>query len=190
MGQMIVVNEKPSSHLGVVRFETNRALSGMGHERYALGDDIWGERPPDVLARRLLASGRVDRVHVNANMVTVDLTKGHGSDGLKEIVETLYLYYDDEQTAAYLAAEAEKAAKAAAEAAEAEAKAAAEAAAAAEAEAKAAAEAAAEGAAAEGAGAEGATEGEPAVAEGEPAAAAEASPAPVEPESGAPAFEG
>lgn len=180
MGQMIVVNEKPSSHLGVVRFETNRALSGMGHERYALGDDIWGERPPDVLARRLLASGRVDRVHVNANMVTVDLTKGHGSDGLKEIVETLYLYYDDEQTAAYLAAEAEKAAKAAAEAAEAEAKAAAEAAAAAEAEAKAAAEAAA----VEGAGAEGATEGEPA------AAAAEGAEAPAEAESGAPAPEG
>lgn len=137
MGQMIVVNEKPSSHLGVVRFETNRALSGMGHERYALGEEIWGERPPDVLARRLLATGQVDRVHVNGNMVTIDLTKGHASTGLKEIVETLYLFYDDEQTAAYLAAEAEKAAKAAAEAAEAEAKAAAEAA---EAEATAAAE--------------------------------------------------
>jgi hypothetical protein len=117
MGQMIVVNEKPSSHRGVVRFETNRALSGMAHERYALGDDIWGERPPDVLARRLLASGQVERVHVNGNMVTVDLAKGHASTGLKEIVETLYLYYDDEQTAVYLAAEAEKAAKAAAEAA-------------------------------------------------------------------------
>ena len=161
MGQMIVVTEKPSSHRGVVRYETNRALSGMGHERYAVGDEIWGERPPDVLARRLLASGNVDRVHVNANMVTVDLTKGHSSAGLKEIVETLYLFYDDEQTAAYLAAEAEKAAKAAAEAAEAEAKAAAEAA---KAEAEAAAAAggapAAESTAAEPAGDAGATDSE------------------------------
>ncbi|MBK6855203.1 MAG: NifU N-terminal domain-containing protein [Microthrixaceae bacterium] len=141
MGQVIVVNEKPSSNRGVVRFETNRMLTGTGHERYALDEEIWGQRPPDVLARRLFASGQVQNVHVNGNMVTVDLAKGHDSQGLKEIVELLYLYYDEEKTAAYLEAEAEKAAKAAAEAAEAEAKAAAEAA---EAEAKAAAEAAAE----------------------------------------------
>ena len=57
MGQVIVVNEKPSSNPGVVRFETNRMLTGTGHERYRLDDEIWGERPPDVLARRLFESG-------------------------------------------------------------------------------------------------------------------------------------
>jgi hypothetical protein len=115
MGQLIVVTEKPSSNPGVVRFETNRILTGMGHERYRSGDDVWGERPPDVLARRLFAHGTVDGVHVNGNMVTIDLTKGHTADGLKEIVENLYAYYDEERTAEFLAVEAAKA-KAAAEA--------------------------------------------------------------------------
>ena len=34
MGQPITVIEKPSSNPAVLRFETNRPLSGMGHERY------------------------------------------------------------------------------------------------------------------------------------------------------------
>ncbi|MBX3284582.1 MAG: hypothetical protein R2746_06375 [Acidimicrobiales bacterium] len=95
MGQSIVVNEKPSSNPGVVRFETNRALTGMGHEHYHEGDEIWGERPPDELARRILARGGVAAVHVNANVVTVDLQKGHGPDGIKAIVENLYRFYPD-----------------------------------------------------------------------------------------------
>ena len=32
MGQSIVVTAKPSSNPGIVRFETNRALTGMGHD--------------------------------------------------------------------------------------------------------------------------------------------------------------
>ena len=73
MGQSIVVNEKPSSVPGVVRFETNRALTGMGHERYLAGTEVWGERPPDVLARRLLGQASVAGVQINGNIVTVDL---------------------------------------------------------------------------------------------------------------------
>jgi hypothetical protein len=34
MGQPVTVIEKPSSVSGVVRFETNRPLTGMGHEIY------------------------------------------------------------------------------------------------------------------------------------------------------------
>ena len=93
MGQPIVVKEKPSSNPGVVRFETNRALTGMGHERYRSTDEVWGERPPDELARRLFARGGVDQVHVNGNIVTVDLTKGFDADGIQRIIETLYLHY-------------------------------------------------------------------------------------------------
>jgi len=95
MGQSIVVTEKPSSNRGVVRFETNRALTGMGHEGYLAGDDVWGNRPPDELARRLLAHGGVAGVGINGNVVTVDLEKGFDSSGLKEIVENLYRFYPD-----------------------------------------------------------------------------------------------
>jgi len=93
MGQPIAVIEKPSSRRGIVRFETNRALTGMGHERYRADQDVWGTRPPDELARRLFARGGVAGVHVNGNIVTIDLEKGWTSDGLKEIVESLYIYY-------------------------------------------------------------------------------------------------
>lgn len=93
MGQSIVVTEKPSSHPGVVRFETNRALTGMGHERYYAGQEVWGERPPDEIARQMFARGGVASVHVNANMITVDLEKGHDGDGLVELIENLYRFY-------------------------------------------------------------------------------------------------
>ena len=32
MGQPVTVIEKPSSRAGIVRFETNRVLTGMGHD--------------------------------------------------------------------------------------------------------------------------------------------------------------
>ncbi len=35
MGQPITVTEKPTKRAGIVRFELNRALTGMGHEQYA-----------------------------------------------------------------------------------------------------------------------------------------------------------
>ena len=95
MGQSIVVTEKPSSYPGVVRYETNRAFTGMGHEHYAVGDEVWGDRPPDELARRILARGGVTAVHVNGNMITVDLQKGHDAAGIKDIVENLYRFYPD-----------------------------------------------------------------------------------------------
>jgi hypothetical protein len=100
MGQSIVVTEKPSSNRGIVRFETNRALTGMGHERYRAGTEVWGNRPPDELARRLLAQPSVAAVHVNANIVTIDLAKGYGPEGLREIVENLYRFYPDVDEAA------------------------------------------------------------------------------------------
>jgi hypothetical protein len=93
MGQPIVVVEKASATPGVVRFETNRALTGMGHERYRSLDDTVGTRPPDVLAHRLFERGGIKSVHMNGNVVTVDLTQGSSTDGLKEIIENLYLFY-------------------------------------------------------------------------------------------------
>ncbi len=93
MGQMVAVTEKPSASRGVVRFELNRTLTGMGHEHFASADDAYGNTPSDVLAQRMFATGQVAAVHVYANMVTVDLAKGHGSEGLSDIVRELYQYW-------------------------------------------------------------------------------------------------
>ena len=93
MGQPINVVEKPSSTPGVARFETNRSLTGMGHERYASVDDILDDRPVDELARRLFDSGGVTQVHANGSMVTVHLTEGWTGEKLLDVIRGLYIYY-------------------------------------------------------------------------------------------------
>jgi len=93
MGQPIVVTEKAAARPGVLRFELNRVLTGMGHERYVRGGQITGTRPPDELAKRLFEHGGVDEVHVYGNVVTVMVGRGHTGEGVKEIIESLYIYY-------------------------------------------------------------------------------------------------
>lgn len=93
MGQMVSVVEKRSSTPGIVRYEANRVLTGQGHERFASAADAVGPRPAAELARRLFATGQVDGVHVYANMVTVNLRRGFGSEGLYDIVRELYQYW-------------------------------------------------------------------------------------------------
>lgn len=100
MGQPIVVTEKPAARPGVVRFETNRVLTGMSHHHYGKDDQIVGDRPPDELARRLFARGGVEEVHVYGNVVTVALARGHGTEGIKELLEGLYTYYREGVTPA------------------------------------------------------------------------------------------
>jgi len=92
MGQPVTVIETMSKR-GVARFELNRVLTGTGHERYAPGDVIVGDRPPDVLARRLLERGGIDSIHMNGSVVSLDIAKGSDTDGVKEIIEDLYTYY-------------------------------------------------------------------------------------------------
>jgi hypothetical protein len=93
MGQLVAVTEKPSTSPGVVRFELNRALTGMGHERYRSAADAFGPRPAAELARRLFATGQAAAVHVYSNIVTVDLAKGATSNGLADVVRHLYQYW-------------------------------------------------------------------------------------------------
>ena len=93
VGQPVAVVEKPCVTPGVVRFELNRSLTGMGHERYRSAAEATASIPGAVLARRLFATGQVEAVHVYANVVTVDLAKGCWSDGLADIVRDLYVYY-------------------------------------------------------------------------------------------------
>lgn len=100
MGQIVNVVERPSSRPGIVRFETNRVLSGTGHERYVAGQLIEGDRPVDELARRLFARRGIAAVHINGGIVTVDLQKGHTADGLADIIRGLYTFYDGTEPAA------------------------------------------------------------------------------------------
>jgi hypothetical protein len=93
MGQPITVTEKPTAKPGVVRFETNRNLTGMGHVRYTSAEQATGDRPVDHLARGLFALGGIDAIHVYGNVVTVDLSKGATDPGLGAVIHDLFVHY-------------------------------------------------------------------------------------------------
>jgi hypothetical protein len=99
MGQPITVIEKQSSNPAVLRFETNRPLSGMGHERYTEPPSELLQRPVDELARRLFAAGGVEAVHINGSVVTVTLGGGQTGAGLADVVRHLFRHYGDEAPA-------------------------------------------------------------------------------------------
>ena len=93
MGQPITVIQKPTSSPGVVRFELNRSLTGMGHERYNSAADAVRDRPCDRLARMLFERGGVDHVHIYSNEVTVHLSDGASADGMADAIESLFIHY-------------------------------------------------------------------------------------------------
>jgi hypothetical protein len=96
MGQPITVLEKPStSNPAILRLETNRPLSGMGHERYVEPPGELLQRPVDELARRLFAAGGVESVHINGSVVTVTLAGGRTGAGLADVVRHLFLHYGE-----------------------------------------------------------------------------------------------
>lgn len=92
MGQPVTFLSTSSPKPGIVRFELNRSLTGMGHERYKAGDEITNTRPPDVLAQRILDAGNVDSVHIYGSMVTVSMASTEPAE-LDEVVRELYTYY-------------------------------------------------------------------------------------------------
>ena len=94
MGQPVTFLRTMSPRPGILRFELNRTLTGMGHERYRAGQEILGDRPVDELARRMLATGRLAAVHIHGSMVTAELAESDGADsGLEEVIADLYTYY-------------------------------------------------------------------------------------------------
>jgi hypothetical protein len=96
MGQPITVIEKPSkTNPAVLRLETNRTLSGMGHELSTEPPSELLQRPVDELTRRLFAAGGVESVHINGSVVTVTLGGGRTGAGLADIVRGLFLHYND-----------------------------------------------------------------------------------------------
>lgn len=101
MGLAITVTEKPSRRPGVVRFELNRGLTGMGHERYVRTIEVTGDRPPDELARRLFALAGVNAIHVYANEVTVELDGSADRAAIAEAIRTLFVHYTPGVTPSY-----------------------------------------------------------------------------------------
>ena len=77
----------------MVRFEANRSFTGQGHERFAAPDQAKGSRPAAVVAQRMFATGQVSAVHVYGNVITVELAKGAGAQGLEQVVRDLYQYW-------------------------------------------------------------------------------------------------
>lgn len=87
MGQPVTVIQKSATKPGVLRFEINRSITGMDHERYSDGVEILGDRPPDQLAKSLFSLGGIERVHINSNVITLDL--GKGGVNPSEIINTI-----------------------------------------------------------------------------------------------------
>ena len=93
MGQQVSVVEKPSPHPGVMRFETNRNLTGMGHERFRSIADAVGPRPAAALARQLLSTGKVDSVLRVRQHHHRRRLQGLPTAGLGDVVRNLYQYW-------------------------------------------------------------------------------------------------
>jgi hypothetical protein len=100
MGQPISVSAVPGREPGVMLFELNRSLTGMEIERYRAGTPVTGERPPDVLARRLFELG-VTSVTVYSSSVTVEAPPTHWTElqpKVEEVLRTLFRHYGPEAT--------------------------------------------------------------------------------------------
>ena len=93
MGQPVTVVKKPSSNAGVVRFEINRSITGMGHERYSAAPGPENTRPCDELARRLFDHQGVEYVHINSNVITVTMAFGADEAALGETIQRLFSFY-------------------------------------------------------------------------------------------------
>lgn len=89
----MTVVEKASARPGIVRFEINRSITGMGHERYTEAPPAVMDRPCDELARRLFAHVGVENVHINSNVITVAMAFGSESAALGETIKALFTYY-------------------------------------------------------------------------------------------------
>lgn len=93
MGLAINVTEHPTRTPGVVRFEADRGLTGMAHERYSSLGDVIFDRPPDRLAKALFERGGVTHVHIYGNEVTVRLENGGSTAGIKDLITNLFIHY-------------------------------------------------------------------------------------------------
>src|SRR5258706_15799679 len=95
MGQPITVTMRAGSRPQIRFFEANRSITGMAIEMYTSPDDTVGDRPPDVLARRLFELGAT-KVTVYSNIVTVEAPNGTWPDlepRVTHAIEHLFEFY-------------------------------------------------------------------------------------------------
>jgi len=98
MGQPITVTVRAGLRPDVRFFDTNRSITGMAIEVYASPADAVGERPPDVLARRLLDMGAT-KVTIYSNVVTVEASASTWAELEPKAVRTiehLFEFYGDD----------------------------------------------------------------------------------------------
>ena len=108
MGQPITVSVRAGGRPEVRFFDADRSLTGMAIETYVRGDSVRGsgggeaqpdgQRPPDVLARRLFDLG-AQRVTIYSNVVTVEAPAAAWAELEPKAVHTiehLFEYYGDD----------------------------------------------------------------------------------------------
>jgi hypothetical protein len=98
MGQPITVSVRSGARAEVRIFDLDRSLTGMALEVYPSPAQAVGERPPDVLARRLFDLG-ASQVSVYSNVVTVEADANAWADIEAKAVHTLehlFEYYGDD----------------------------------------------------------------------------------------------
>lgn len=107
MGKSVQIVAFARPRAGYLRIEIDRSLSGTGHESYESAPPEEADRPTDVLARSLFATGFVKRVHIFSNVITIALvedssTVHHARDTMEEseqdvqlrtVVEQLFVHY-------------------------------------------------------------------------------------------------
>ncbi len=99
MGQPITVTMRTGGRPDIRFFECNRSITGMAIEVYPAAAAAVGDRPPDVLARRLFEAGAT-KVTVYSNVVTVEAPAATWSGGLEDkatyLIEHLFEFYGDD----------------------------------------------------------------------------------------------
>lgn len=97
MGQPITVTSRSGASPTVRLFDLNRSLTGMETEQYSTVEEAAskGQRPPDVLAGRLLEEGALS-VTITSNVVTVTAPAAHWDTfeaRATHLIEHLFEYY-------------------------------------------------------------------------------------------------
>ena len=94
MGQPVTVIQKSVTKPGVLRFEINRSITGMDHERYSIENEVLGTRPPDELAKALFNLGGIEKIHMNSNVITIDQAKGQINPAeIAKTITEMFTYY-------------------------------------------------------------------------------------------------
>jgi hypothetical protein len=98
MGQPITVTMSEGTRPEIRFFEANRSITGMAIELYAAPGDAVGDRPPDVLAKRLFDLGAT-KVTVYSNIVTVEARAAAWSEiepKAQYTIEHLFEFYGND----------------------------------------------------------------------------------------------